>query len=241
MKVNITPSSFNAQQDTWAARIAQASKQTERHVLTVDVNSAQALQEQAKQLASTIVHKKADEVPDVTYARLKITTSNERAADMKAIMTIGKEMTQEYASLRGAWNDFRQSLTQTAMDLAGKDFGFTVDKNGGLIATDAGDTLDAGQKDRLSQLMNELSGLKSSANRYAQLAIDSTNAWGISKSNIFHVRHLDMENFHSTLDLGLMINKEKSGELGALSKYTWEGQMIDKGEPASAYREWTIS
>lgn len=241
MEINRSSPAFNWDQATWASKLAQANEQAASRTLSAAPNSAQALQESFQQSQASATYRPADDIPDVTYAKLNITTSNERAPDMEAIMAIGKEMTKEYASLRGTWNDFRQSLTQTAPELAGKDFGFTVDKNGGLMATDAGDTLDAGQKDRLSQLMNESSGLKSSANRYAQLAIDSTNAWGISKSNIYNIRHLDMENFHNTLDLGLMINKENDREPGALSKYTWEGQMIDKGELSTAYREWTIS
>ena len=232
---------FNWDQTTWASKLAQANQQAASHTLSVAPNNAQALQESVQQLQASAIYRGADDIPDVTYAKLKITTSNERSPDMKAIMAIGKEMTNTYASLRGAWNDFRQSLTQTAPDLASKDFGFTVDKNGSLMVTENSDKLDLRQKEQLSSLMNQSSSLKSSANRYAQLAIDSTNAWGISKSNIFNVRRLDMENFHNTLDLGLMINKENYREPGALSKYTWEGQMIDKGELSTAYREWTIS
>ena len=241
MEIDRSTSASNSNQTTWASKLAEAGQPAASHTLSVAPNSALALQENVQQAQASAVYRHADDIPDVTYAKLKITASNERAPDIEAIIAIGKEMTSTYASLRGEWTDFRQSLTQTAPDLAGKDFGFTVDKNGGLMATDAGDTLDAGSKNRLSQLMNESSGLKDSANRYAQLAIDSTNAWGITKSNIYNVRHLDMENFHKTIDLGLMIQKEKSREPGALSKYTWEGQLIAKGELSTEYKEWTIS
>lgn len=215
MQITQSLSSFNALPDLSASRIVQAAKQTKQLDLSVGANSAQALQGQAQQTASAIVHQRADDVPDVTYPRLSITASNEQAPDMERVMAIQKEMNNTYAGMRTEWNSFRQSLTRIAPDLAGKDFGFTVDNHGDLMATETGDTLDAGQAKRLSLLMNKSSGLKSLANQFAQLSIDSTNSWGISKADIYHARHLDMENFNNTLDLGLMINKEKSREPGA--------------------------
>lgn len=91
MQINLTSSSFNALQDTWASRIAQASKQAKSPDLSVGANAAPALQEQAQQVASAIVHQRNDEVPDVAYPRLSITATNEQAPDMERVMFIHKE------------------------------------------------------------------------------------------------------------------------------------------------------
>jgi hypothetical protein len=227
MEINRSTSAFNWDPTTWASKLAQTSQQAASHTLSAAPNSAQALQEQAQQLQASAVYRQAEDIPDVTYAKFKITINNAKGGDTEVMNRIAKEVNSDiFPAMQGAWKDFRQSLTHIVPDLAGKDFGFTVDKNGSLMVTENSDRLDPSQKEQLSRLMNQSSSLKNSADRYAQKLIEYTAAGG---SFDYGRYHLDMENFNKSIDIGLMIDHYKSAENGSF-KYTWEGQMAAKGE-----------
>jgi hypothetical protein len=191
---------------------------------------------------SAIVAIGLTQVPDVTYSQeLSIKASvylGPRNAEEKAVHEKNKH---EVAALRGktsdAWEAFKAKNGFENMD-----FGFTLAKDGSILITDGKNTkLTLEQKERIETRANESKVFADNARALAKSIIEYV---GMSDNTRYGLGrfHLDVENFSQTVDLGLQFNTEAANKattsidpnrpkivLG-FSSWTWEGQLIAKGE-----------
>lgn len=138
------------------------------------------------------------------------------------------------SALKFAFADFKGVLQKSHPDLAGKDFGFTLDQNGKLKVLDSSGSLSDEEITRLSALLNAAQSLKQASSQFREASItlvklDSREAHNLGRSYI-----LNKGNFASTIDLAAIARPwgDEESQLGTLAS-----QLQSKGQSVPLIHE----
>ncbi|ROM83112.1 hypothetical protein BK654_02955 [Pseudomonas brassicacearum] len=143
---------------------------------------------------------------------------------------IAEQHKNAHQSLKLSFEEFQSALAYTYPDLADKKFGFTIEADGNLKALDSSGQLSAADMDRLNQLLNASSALKSAASSYRDASIDLVAAdapWG---GNFTGGYILNKDNFASTIDLGALFLKKGAMPNAETLNGFFSSQLWSKGE-----------
>lgn len=111
--------------------------------------------------------------------------------------------TGAFNTLKASFKAFESALSATAPDLAGKQYGFTVEADGRLKVLDSASQLSSSDTQRLTDLLNQSLGLKTAAVAYRNAAIDTVDADSVWSGLGYY--SLTNENFAKTLDLAPLL------------------------------------
>lgn len=228
-----------ASSEALRARIAQAGATSQAQASQVSV-STQSIGEAAA-AASVVYRQRQNEVPaDNTYVHLDAWVdpsleSTEQINSRNANMTrIGRQVDNTFNAMNGVYKQFKQSLERTSPDLAKRDFGFTLDPQGDLVATG----VSGQEKTRLTQLLNESPQLQELASQFARSLKDWAQADHIRG---FGKYKLDAQTFQHTIDIGEALDARN----GNNNKMPWFFQLDRKGtldyekiEAMKPYKAW---
>lgn len=139
--------------------------------------------------------------------------------------------------LKSAFNAFQASLASTAPDLAGTDYGFTVQADGRLKVLDKAGQLSDANAQRLTDLLNRAPGLQAAAVAYRNAAIDMVDAGSPSSGSLMGLRSLTNENFASTIDLAPLLRPHDPSNLKGAQDRLFITQLVYKGERATEETE----
>ncbi len=159
--------------------------------------------------------------PDNTYGPLKVWSTPITGMDRVVKQEAAKALDATTSGLMSEYKDFKASLKSVAPDLAKLDFGFTVNEKGDLVATG----VSGPEKDRLNQLLNQNTDLKSLATRYVSDVLAYAKADGNEGLGRFK---LDASSFQLTVDIGEDLDARLNGDT---SKSLAFWQILDKGVP----------
>jgi hypothetical protein len=189
----------------------------------------------AQEVQASAAYTPSDDAPDVTYSNLKVKTLSGHAyghalmsgdPDHNAYTESIAEVGRTLRGMKSAWNTFRQALATTAPDLAKKEFSFSVDKNGDMVATNPHGALTASQMRRITELMNKSGAFKNATKEFAERTIDFANNGG----TLMGV-NLEMSNFQQSLDIGMLLEHSQQKPGQQPWEFNLQTQISTNGEP----------
>ncbi|AVB22732.1 MULTISPECIES: hypothetical protein [Pseudomonas syringae group] len=132
-------------------------------------------------------------------------------------------------SLKTSYQAFKSTLASVYPDLASKKFGFTIEANGNLKATNSAGELNKADTEQLNTLLNASSGLKAAAATYRETAIDLVDADSPWSGSYLGRYNLTKENFADSLDLGALFIPKTSTPSKEQSDGMFFNQLAYKG------------
>ncbi|HBO0859755.1 hypothetical protein KKY53_10930 [Pseudomonas aeruginosa] len=212
---------LSATSSTRQSKVASAGQRTEEQALPVQVE----VSPESSALASALSQPSISDVPEDTRSfDLYRQVSRPNTTEVTA-RELFRDTGSAYTSVEAAYDKVMKTLVAKEPQLAGKEFGFSVNPQGRLVLTSAGD-LTKQQAERVENALNASSQLVGAANRYAQLQIDFVAADNVS---MYGKYHLDMDNFAQTVDIGKEINAAKKGDGSWIGK-SWFNQISANAE-----------
>jgi hypothetical protein len=121
-------------------------------------------------------------------------------------------------------------LAHAYPDLADKKFGFTIQADGSLKALNSSGQLSSSDMNRLNNLLNASSSLKSAASSYRDASIDLVAADSVWGGSYVGGYNLNKENFANTIDLGALFLKKGSVPNAETLNGFFSSQLWSKGE-----------
>jgi hypothetical protein len=140
-------------------------------------------------------------------------------------------------ALKSSFEDFRSTLLLEHPDLASKKFGFTVEADGSLKALNSAGQLSASETARLTQLLNESSGLKVAASVFRDASIDLVDADSPWSGSYLGRYSLTKENFATSIDLAALFIPRDISTIQEHSDGMFFNQLAYKGELATRETE----
>ncbi|MBA1431068.1 hypothetical protein [Pseudomonas orientalis] len=137
------------------------------------------------------------------------------------------------AVLKSAFTTFESSLASTAPDLAGTDYGFTVEADGRLKVLDKAGQLSEANIQRLTDLLNGSADLKSAAVTYRNATIDMMDASSPWSGSVMGYYSLTNENFANSIDLAPLLRTYDPSDLTDIKDRFLVTQLAYKGERAT--------
>lgn len=141
------------------------------------------------------------------------------------------------AVLKSAFTTFESSLASTAPDLAGTDYGFTVEADGRLKVLDKAGQLSEANIQRLTDLLNGSADLKSAAVTYRNATIDMMDASSPWSGSVMGYYSLTNENFANSIDLAPLLRTYDPSDLTDIKDRFLVTQLAYKGERATEETE----
>ncbi|UOB22429.1 hypothetical protein MRY17_17060 [Pseudomonas orientalis] len=141
------------------------------------------------------------------------------------------------AVLKSAFTTFESSLASTAPDLAGTDYGFTVETDGRLKVLDKAGQLSEANIQRLTDLLNGSADLKSAAVTYRNATIDMMDASSPWSGSVMGYYSLTNENFANSIDLAPLLRTYDPSDLTDIKDRFLVTQLAYKGERATEETE----
>ncbi len=132
--------------------------------------------------------------------------------------------------MKTSYEAFKSTLASVYPDLASKKFGFTIEANGNLKATNSSGELSDADTQQLNTLLNASSGLKAAAATYRETAIDMVDADSPWSGSYLGRYNLTKENFASSLDLGALFIPKTSTPSKDQIDGMFFNQLAYKGE-----------
>jgi hypothetical protein len=226
MKVNPSAAALSDSPSVLRRQVTQAGEVTRKMAPPIEIGPASAQEVQA-----SAVYTPSDDATDVTYSHLKLSVqSGHSYGSSEKFTETSSEMHSAFRGMKSAWNAFRQTLATSAPDLIKKDFSFSVDKNGDMMAVNSHGDLTATQVVQLSELMNKSAALKSATKNFADRTIDYANNGGSPLTRV----DLNMANFHKSLDIGTLLEHSQP------SRIDWNVNLIEQIFTKGAQRTWDI-
>ncbi|WP_460135157.1 hypothetical protein [Pseudomonas sp. S1_E04] len=143
--------------------------------------------------------------------------------------------TGAFNTLKASFKAFESALSATAPDLAGKQYGFTVEADGRLKVLDSASQLSSSDTQRLTDLLNQSLGLKTAAVAYRNAAIDTVDADSVWSGLGYY--SLTNENFAKTLDLAPLFRDFDPSDFKGAKDRLFITQLHYKGELATQETE----
>ncbi|MDF2793052.1 MAG: hypothetical protein K0S85_805 [Pseudomonas orientalis] len=141
------------------------------------------------------------------------------------------------AVLKSAFTTFESALASTAPDLAGTDYGFTVETDGRLKVLDKAGQLSEANIQRLTDLLNGSADLKSAAVTYRNATIDMMDASSPWSGSVMGYYSLTNENFANSIDLAPLLRTYDPSDLTDIKDRFLVTQLAYKGERATEETE----
>jgi|SRR5450830_355529 len=143
--------------------------------------------------------------------------------------------TGAFNSLKASFKAFESALSATAPDLAGKKYGFTVEADGSLKVLDSASQLSSSDTQRLTDLLNQSLGLKTTAVVYRNASIDTVDADSVWSGLGYY--SLTNENFAKTIDLAPLLRDFDPSDIKGAKDRTFINQLAYKSERATQETE----
>ncbi|WP_434573364.1 hypothetical protein [Pseudomonas sp. Z3-6] len=140
-------------------------------------------------------------------------------------------------TLKTSFETFQSTLSATHPDLAGKKYGFTVEADGRLKVLNTAGQLSSADTQRLTDLLNESSDLKTAAVAFRDASIDMVDADSPWSGSYLGRYNLTKENFANTIDLAPMLKPRGSVSPQEFSDGLFFNQLAYKGERATRETE----
>ncbi|RMN36896.1 hypothetical protein ALQ61_05616 [Pseudomonas coronafaciens pv. zizaniae] len=175
-----------------------------------------------------IVYHPSTEAPAATEPMVAIDTwvGRSQAPDFPQKAAEHRTSTE---ALKTSYEAFKSTLASVYPDLASKKFGFTIEANGNLKATNSSGELSEADTKQLNTLLNASSGLKAAAATYRQTAIDMVDADSPWSGSYLGRYNLTKENFADSLDLGALFIPKTSTPSKEQSDGMFFNQLAYKG------------
>ncbi|ROM61842.1 hypothetical protein BK653_29750 [Pseudomonas brassicacearum] len=141
------------------------------------------------------------------------------------------------SALKGSFEDFKSTLSMDHPDLAGKKYGFTIEADGRLKVLDIAGQLSRSDTQRLTDLLNESSGLKAAASAFRDASIDMVDADSPSSGSYLGRYSLTKENFATSIDLAALFIPKGSVPNREQIDGMFFNQLAAKGELATRETE----
>lgn len=141
------------------------------------------------------------------------------------------------AVLKSAFTTFESALASTAPDLAGTDYGFTVEADGRLKVLDKAGQLSEANIQRLTDLLNGAAELKTAAVAYRNATIDMTDASSPWSGSIMGYYSVTNENFATSIDLAPLLRTHDPSDIKGAKDRFLITQLAYKGERATEETE----
>ncbi|AUZ47263.1 hypothetical protein [Pseudomonas orientalis] len=141
------------------------------------------------------------------------------------------------AVLKSAFTTFESALASTAPDLAGTDYGFTVEADGRLKVLDKAGQLGEANIKRLTVLLNGSAELKTAAVAYRDATIDMMDASSPWSGSVMGYYSVTNENFAKSIDLAPMLRTYDPSDLTDIKDRFLMTQLAYKGERATEETE----
>ncbi|KTC64111.1 hypothetical protein AO262_18360 [Pseudomonas fluorescens ABAC62] len=143
--------------------------------------------------------------------------------------------TDAFNSLKSSFKAFESQLSANAPDLAGKQYGFTVEADGNLKVLDSDSQLSSSDTQRLTDLLNKSLGLKTTAVAFRDASIDVVDADSVWSGLAYY--SLTNENFAKSIDLAPLLREFDPSDLKDTRDRTFINQLGYKGELATQETE----
>jgi len=141
------------------------------------------------------------------------------------------------SALKGSFEDFKSTLSTAHPDLAGKKYGFTIEADGRLKVLDIAGQLSRSDTQRLTDLLNESSGLKAAASAFRDASIDMVDADSPWSGSYLGRYSLTKENFATSIDLAALVIPKGSVPNREQIDGMFFNQLAAKGELATRETE----
>lgn len=206
-----------------AAQLSQSSQPLTAKTLTEDQ------QKTAVNINPAAIYHPSDEAPATSLPLESIETwiGRSQSPDFPQVAERHKNAHQ---SLKFSFEEFQSALTHAYPDLAEKKFGFTIQADGSLKALNSSGALSSSDMNRLNNLLNASSSLKSAASSYRDASIDLVAADSVWGGAYVGGYNLNKENFASTIDLGALFLKKGSAPNAETLNGFFSSQLWSKGE-----------
>jgi hypothetical protein len=206
-----------------AAQLSQSSQPLTAKTLTED------LQKTAVNINPAAIYHPGDETPAPSPAMESIETwiGRSQSPDFPQVAERHKNAHQ---SLKYSFEEFQSALAHAYPDLADKKFGFTIQADGSLKALNSSGQLSSSDINRLNNLLNASSSLKSAASSYRDASIDLVAADSVWGGSYVGGYNLNKENFANTIDLGALFLKKGSVPNAETLNGFFSSQLWSKGE-----------
>ncbi|WP_443697181.1 hypothetical protein [Pseudomonas sp.] len=126
-----------------------------------------------------------------------------------------ENFTGAFNSLKASCKAFDSALSATALDLAGKKYGFTVEADGRLKVLDSASRLSSSDTQRLTDLLNQSPVLKA----YRNASIDTVDADSVWSGLGYY--SLTNENFAKTIDLAPLLRDFDPSDIKGPRPINW--------------------
>lgn len=140
-------------------------------------------------------------------------------------------------TLRASFEEFQSTLSTVYPDLADKKYGFTIEADGSLKVLDTAGQLSSLDIQRLTDLLNDSSELKSAASAFRDASIDMVDADSPWSGSYLGRYNLTQENFAKSIDLAALVIPKGT----VPNKEQYDGmffnQLAAKGELATRETE----
>jgi hypothetical protein len=140
-------------------------------------------------------------------------------------------------TLTASFEAFQTTLSTTDPDLAGKKYGFTVEADGKLKVLNSAGQLSSSDIQRLTDLLNESTDLKTAAGAFRDASIDMVDADSPWSGSYLGRYNLTKENFANAIDLAPMLKRIGSVTPQEFSDGLFFNQLASKGELATRETE----
>ena len=206
-----------------AAQLSQSSQPLTAKTLTED------LQKTAVNINPAAIYHPGDETPAPSSAMESIETwvGRSQSPDFPQVAERHKNAHQ---SLKYSFEEFQSALAHAYPDLADKKFGFTIQADGSLKALNSSGQLSSSDMNRLNNLLNASSSLKTAASSYRDASIDLVAADSVWGGSYVGGYNLNKENFANTIDLGALFLKKGSVPNAETLNGFFSSQLWSKGE-----------
>jgi hypothetical protein len=140
-------------------------------------------------------------------------------------------------TLTTSFEAFQTTLSKTDPGLAGKKYGFTVEADGKLKVLNSAGQLSSSDIQRLTDLLNESTDLKTAAGAFRDASIDMVDADSPWSGSYLGRYNLTKENFANSIDLAPMLKRIGSVTPQEFSDGLFFNQLASKGELATRETE----
>ena len=187
------------------------------------------LQETTVNINPAAIYHPSDEAPATSPTMESIETwiGRSQSPDFPQVAERHKSAHQ---SLKFSFEEFQSAVAHAYPDLADKKFGFTIEADGSLKALDSSGQLSSSDLNRLNNLLNASSSLKTAASSYRDASIDLVAADSVWGGSYLGGYNLNKDNFASTIDLGALFLKKGSVPNAETLNGFFSSQLWSKGE-----------
>ena len=206
-----------------AAQLSQSSQPLTAKTLTEDQ------QKTTVNINPAAIYHPSDEVPATspTVESIETWIGRSRSPDFPQV---AERHQNAHQSLKSSFEEFQSALAHAYPDLADKKFGFTIQADGSLKALNTSGALSSSDMNRLNNLLNASSSLKSAASSYRDASIELVAADSVWGGSYMGGYNLNKENFANTIDLGALFLKKGSTPNAETLNGFFSSQLWSKGE-----------